>query len=102
MLRGARMVTASETEEGRAWAEARIEQMTGGDPITARFMRQDNFTFKPNFKLTIIGNHKPQLRNVDDAARRRFNIIPFNRKPVTADKNLEQKLMQEAPAFSGG
>jgi phage/plasmid-associated DNA primase len=41
MLRGARLVTASETEEGKPWAEARIKQMTGGDAISARFMRQD-------------------------------------------------------------
>jgi len=99
MLRGARMVTATETEEGRQWAEARIKQLTGGDSISARFMRQDNFTFKPNFKLTIVGNHKPVLRNVDDAARRRFNIIPFNRKPSTPDRLLEEKLMGEAPAI---
>jgi putative DNA primase/helicase len=99
MLNRARMVTASETEEGRAWAEARIKQMTGGDPITARFMRQDNFTFKPEFKLTIIGNHKPQLRNVDDAARRRFNIIPFDRQPKVPDRELEGKLMAEAPGI---
>ena len=59
MLRGARLVTVSETEEGKAWAEARIKQLTGGDPISARFMRQDFFTFTPEFKLTIIGNHKP-------------------------------------------
>ena len=52
MLRGARLVTATETEEGRAWAEARIKQLTGGDPISARFMRKDFFTFKPQFKLT--------------------------------------------------
>ena len=77
MLRGARLVTASETEEGKAWAESRIKQMTGGDPITARFMRQDFFTYTPEFKLTIIGNHKPVLKNIDDAARRRFNIIPL-------------------------
>ncbi|MCW2110267.1 putative DNA primase/helicase [Bradyrhizobium elkanii] len=96
MLRGARLVTASETEEGRAWAEARIKQLTGGDPITARFMRQDNFTFQPNFKLTIIGNHKPVLKNVDDAARRRFNIVPFLFKPEKPDRELEQKLMREA------
>ena len=55
-------VTASETEEGRAWAEARIKQMTGGDPITARFMHRDNFTFIPQFKLTIVGNHHPVLK----------------------------------------
>ncbi|MGH7156013.1 MAG: phage/plasmid primase, P4 family [Acetobacteraceae bacterium] len=45
MLRGARLVAAQETEEGRRWAETRIKAMTGGDPITARFMRQDFFTF---------------------------------------------------------
>lgn len=99
MLRGARMVTASETEEGRAWAEARIKQMTGGDEISARFMRQDFFTFKPQFKLTIVGNHKPVLQNVDDAARRRFNIIPFTRKPEKPDRELEQKLKAEWPAI---
>src|SRR4029453_4215088 len=55
MLRGARLVTASETEEGKPWAEARIKQMPGGDPISARFMRQDFFTFRPQFKLTKIG-----------------------------------------------
>jgi len=71
MLRGARLVTASETEEGRAWAESRIKQMTGGDRISARFMRQDFFEFTPQFKLMIVGNRKPVLRNVDDAARRR-------------------------------
>lgn len=97
MLRGARMVTASETEKGRAWAEARIKQMTGGDPITCRFMRQDDFTYVPQFKLNIIGNHKPELRTVDAAARRRFNIIPFDRKPAVVDRELEQKLMGEAP-----
>lgn len=96
MLRGARMVTASETEEGRAWAESRIKQMTGGDRISARFMRQDFFEFVPQFKLTIIGNHKPVLKNVDDAARRRFLIVPFERKPAHPDRELEQKLMAEA------
>lgn len=99
MLRGARLVTASETEEGRPWAEARIKQMTGGDPITARFMRQDNFTFIPQFKLVIVGNHKPTLRNVDDAARRRFNIVPFIVQPSTPDPELETKLMTEAPGI---
>jgi putative DNA primase/helicase len=77
MLKGARMVTASETEEGRAWAEARIKVLTGGDPITARFMRQDFFTYKPQFKLLFAGNHQPTLHGVDVAMRRRFNMLPF-------------------------
>jgi P4 family phage/plasmid primase-like protien len=95
MLRGARLVTASETEEGRAWAESRIKQMTGGDPITARFMRQDFFTYRPQFKLTIAGNHAPSLANVDDAMRRRFNIVPFETKPARPDRLLEEKLRAE-------
>lgn len=95
MLRGARLVTANETEEGRAWAEARIKALTGSDPITARFMRQDFFTFRPEFKLMIAGNHAPALKNVDDAMRRRFNIIPFTLKPAAPDKKLEEKLRAE-------
>ena len=70
--------------------------MTGGDRISARFMRQDFFEFIPQFKLTIIGNHKPVLRNVDEAARRRFLIVPFERKPIKPDRELERKLMMAA------
>jgi putative DNA primase/helicase len=42
-LQGARLVTASETEEGRRWAEVKIKEMTGGGIMKARFMRQDYF-----------------------------------------------------------
>jgi putative DNA primase/helicase len=84
---------------GKAWAESRIKQLTGGDRISARFMRRDEFEFVPQLKLTIVGNHKPVLRNVDDAARRRFLIVPFERKRETPDRELEQKLMNEAPGI---
>jgi putative DNA primase/helicase len=94
-LAGARMVTASETEEGRAWAESRIKQITGGDPVKARFMRRDFFEYIPEYKLVFLGNHKPVLRNVDDAARRRFNIIPFTHKPESPDLELPEKLRTE-------
>ncbi len=92
MLRGARLVVAQETEEGRRWAEAKIKSMTGGDPITARFMRQDFFTFVPQFKLVIMGNHKPGLRSVDEAIRRRMNLIPF---AVTFQKSDQDELLDE-------
>lgn len=76
-LRGARLVTAIETEQGRRWAESKIKALTGGDHITARFMRQDFFTYTPKFKLLIAGNHKPRLRGVDEAIRRRLHLVPF-------------------------
>lgn len=97
MLRGARLVTASETEEGKAWAEAKIKQLTGSDPISARFMRQDFFEFTPQFKLIVVGNHAPQLRTVDEAIKRRFNFIPFMHKPLQPDHKLEGRLRKEWP-----
>ena len=101
MLRGARLVTAQETEEGRSWAESRIKALTGGDPVTARFMRQDFFTFQPAFKLLIAGNHRPALRNVDEAIRRRFNLIPFSVRIPAAerDHDLPEKLKAEWPGI---
>ncbi len=97
MLRGARMVVASETKKGRAWDEQRIKALTGGDTITARFMRQDNFSYKPAFKLLLFGNHKPALKNVDEAWRRRFNIVPFTFTPQHADSTLKERLRAEYP-----
>jgi putative DNA primase/helicase len=98
-LKGARLVTASETEKGHAWAEAKIKALTGGDRIAARFMRQDFFEFLPQFKLIVVGNHKPTLANVDDAIKRRIHIVPFVRKPTVPDWTLEHKLKAERPAI---
>jgi putative DNA primase/helicase len=100
-LRGARLVTSVETEEGRRWAESKIKALTGGDRIAARFMRQDFFEFKPTFKLMIAGNHKPGLRSVDEAIRRRLHLVPFT---VTIpaqdrDKNLGDRLRAEWPGI---
>jgi putative DNA primase/helicase len=96
-LRGARLVTAIETEEGRRWAEAKIKSLTGGDKIAARFMRQDFFNFTPVFKLIIAGNHKPSLRTVDEAIRRRFHLVPFAVTIPAADRDpdLPAKLKAE-------
>jgi putative DNA primase/helicase len=102
-LRGARLVTASETEEGRPWAEAKIKALTGGDRIAARFMRQDFFEFTPIFKLLIAGNHTPSLRSVDEAIRRRLHLIPFSVTiPIEErDPLLSEKLREEWPGILG-
>lgn len=69
-LRGSRLVVATETEAGSRWAEAKLKSITGGEPITARFLYQRDFTFVPQFKLMLSGNHRPSLHNVDEAMRR--------------------------------
>jgi putative DNA primase/helicase len=75
--------------------------LTGGDRVKARFMRQDLFEFTPQMKLMISGNHKPALRSIDEATRRRFNLIPFT---VTIpeherDQELGEKLKDEWPGI---
>lgn len=100
-LQGARLVIAQETEQGKAWAESKLKQLTGGDPISARYMRQDYFEYLPQFKLIIAGNHKPRIKNLDEAMRRRLYLIPFT---VTIpndkrDPGLQEKLKGEYPGI---
>jgi len=100
-LRGARLVTATETEAGRHWAESRLKELTGGERIAARFMNKDFFEYLPTFKPVISGNHKPRLRSVGVAMRRRVNLIPFlvTIPPDDRDPKLAGKLKDEWPGI---
>jgi putative DNA primase/helicase len=100
-LRGARLVVAQETEKGRHWDATKIKSLTSDDQLTGRFMRQDFFDFTPTHKLIITGNHKPSLRSVDEAIRRRFLLVPFIVKIPTdeRDPDLARKLEAEWPAI---
>jgi putative DNA primase/helicase len=94
-------VVAQETQKGRRWDETKIKALTGGDKITARFMRQDFFDFDPTFKLFITGNHKPRLHTVDETMRRRLLLVPFTVQipPAERDPHLLHKLEAERPAI---
>ena len=100
-LHGARLVIAQETQKGRRWDETKIKALTGGDKISARFMRQDFFDFVPTFKLFICGNHKPRLTSVDEAIRRRLLLVPFIVQIPAAERDplLPEKLKAEWPAI---
>jgi putative DNA primase/helicase len=100
-LRGARLVTATETEAGCGWAESKMKALTGGDKIAARFMRGDFFEFVPSFKLIIAGNHMPGLHSVDEAIRRRFHLIPFSVTIPTGERDRQffEKLKPEWPGI---
>jgi putative DNA primase/helicase len=102
-LRAVRMVTACETEEGRRWNEALIKTLTGGEAaISARYMRQDFFEYMPKFTLVFFGNHKPKIRNVDEAMARRIKLNPYTvnlRKLPGLDENFEAKLEPELPGI---
>jgi putative DNA primase/helicase len=100
-LHGARFVDAVEAEGGRSLAEALVKQLTGGDPVTARFLYQEAFEFKPTFKLCLAVNHKPTIRGTDHAIWRRIRLVPF---AVTIpqeerDSRLGHKLLDELPGI---
>jgi putative DNA primase/helicase len=100
-LAGVRMVTAIEANFNRHLDEAKLKSMTGGEPITARFMRQNFFEFLPVFKLWLVANDMPRVRGTDTAFWRRVRVIPFEVKIPESEKDLElpTKLRQEFPGI---
>lgn len=102
-LYDSRLVVCSEVEEGRLWNQSLMKDLSGGDQISARFMRQEYFDFTPNFKLWIYGNYKPVLKGLDEGTKRRFRIIPFDAKidPKDIKKNLDDQLKKELPQILG-
>src|SRR6056297_337985 len=95
-LQGVRFAHASEVERDANWADARIKSLSGGDPITARYMRSDDFTFYPQLTLTVVGNDRPSFGKLDEALRRRFLMLEMDRKPERPDLDLPEKLWSEA------
>ncbi len=101
-LKGARFVTAVETEEGKRLAESFIKQAAGGaDLLSARFMRGEWFDFRPEFKLWLATNHKPEVRGTDRAIWDRIRLIPFDVRIAEAerDQGLMDRLLTELPGI---
>lgn len=91
-LAGARFVSASEANAGIRLDVALIKTITGRDPLTARFLRQENFEFYPQFKLWLLANDPPVIDDQDDAAWRRVIRIPFNYTVPNPDMTLKDRL----------
>ena len=96
-LKGARFVGSVEVGENRKLAEELVKQLTGGDRLKARFMRQDFWEFEPTHKLVVACNHKPTVRGSDHAIWRRIRLVPFDViiPDHEQDKNLGAKLRAE-------
>ena len=103
-LSGARIVVSSELEEGEQFAEARLKMLTGGDPVTGRFMGQDFFTFDPTHTIWLLANNKPAVRAGGPAFWRRLRLIEFAHivPPEQRVAELDAKLVEaEGPAILG-
>jgi putative DNA primase/helicase len=96
---GARFLRTSEPDEGMRWQEGLIKELTGGEPMLVRALHSDFVTIQPFFKLTISGNHKPDIRGTDDGIWRRLMLVPFDQqipkeKQIPKDE-LDQILFAE-------
>ncbi len=110
-LEGKRFVSTIEVADGKKMAEALVNQLTGGDIIKARRMRQDPYEFLPTHKIILAANHKPDIRETGEAIWERVKLIPFpvtfvepdrvdpGQKRLLKDKDLESKLWAEAPGI---
>ncbi|MCM3724582.1 phage/plasmid primase, P4 family [Neobacillus cucumis] len=100
-LKGARLVAATESEKGARLAESLVKQLTGGEPVQARFLHQEFFEYIPQFKIFFTTNHKPIITGADEGIWRRIRLIPFT---ITIpedklDKELPAKLKHEMPGI---
>ncbi|MGR3758169.1 MAG: DNA primase family protein [Tranquillimonas sp.] len=100
-LPGARFVRASEPEQGQRMKEALIKALTGGEAIMIRRMQQEFVEVVPEFKLTISGNHRPEIRGADDGIWRRVLLVPFTVQipKEDVDPTLPETLKRERPGI---
>jgi putative DNA primase/helicase len=100
-LIGARFVRASEPEQGERLQEGKIKELTGGEPILVRALNADFVEVLPRFKMTISGNHKPEVRGTDDGIWRRLLLVPFDVQIPAEERDplLVEKLVAEGPAI---
>jgi len=111
ILFGTRLVLATESRRGQRLSEELVKDLTGGEAITARKMKQDFFEFDPTHKLLLCTNHRPRIPESDDGIWRRVFLIPFKMKfwnpakgesgpeHLCRDNGLADKLRKEYPGI---
>ncbi|HNB60357.1 MAG TPA: phage/plasmid primase, P4 family, partial [Phycisphaerales bacterium] len=100
-LVGLRFVLGSEIQQGVAFNEALIKDITGGDRVIARMLHSNPIEFDPQFALWLYGNHKPRIKSQDEGIWRRLPLVPWNVviPPAERDAELDFKLKAESPGI---
>ncbi len=100
LLHGARYASCCETDQGRALSVALVKQLTGGDRITARRMREDFWTFLPTHKLNLATNHRPRIKETGNSIWRRVHLVPWT--VTIPDAEQDHMLLDKLKAESAG
>jgi P4 family phage/plasmid primase-like protien len=103
MLCGSRLVLANETRSDQRFDDLTIKTLVSTEFISARFLHNEFFSFKPTFKIWIRGNHKPIVTDDSKGAWRRIRLIPFKNQidEGQVDYDLERKLLTEKEGILG-
>lgn len=100
-LQGKRLVVVSETDDGCSLAEAQVKEITSNEPIAARMLHRDPFTFWPSHKTILMTNHPPFVKGTDDGIWRRLNIISFKNQMPDDRKDLHFRENHIRPELAG-
>lgn len=100
-LAGKRLVLSIEVSDGARFAEGLVQQITGGDQITARHLYAEFFEFIPSFKLWLAGNSRPRVRDDNGALWRRIVQIPFTEHIPEEDRDSGLKTALCDPGIAG-
>lgn len=94
-----RLVSVQEVEEGRAWNESLVKQLTGSDVLSTRRMNEDFWDLEATHKLLVTGNSKPVVRESSDGIWRRLKLVPFEVSfRGREDRDLQERLLANLPA----
>lgn len=95
-LAGQRFVNISEPDKKMVLSSALVKTLTGNDTITARFLYENSFEFKPMFKLFVNTNYLPTVTDSTVFRSGRVKIIPFERhfEEWEQDRGLKELFAQ--------
>ena len=96
-LAGVRFVNISEPEKKITFNAALVKRMTGNDTLNARFLHENSFDFRPNFKIFINTNYKPSVSDMTLFYSNRLKLIPFKRHFEEHEQDKGLKAFFAAP-----
>ena len=96
-LAGTRFVVASEPPRRMLFDSSLVKTLTGRDTVSARFLHENEFQFKPKFKLILNSNYLPVISDKTVFSSNRVKVVPFERHFTEKEQNkhLKEQLQQE-------
>jgi putative DNA primase/helicase len=88
-LKGARLASCNEVEGAAQISEVKVKQLTGGDTLQARRMKENFFRFEPTHKLLMVANYRPEFHDTDEGIWRRVVLVPFEVVIPTEQRDLQ-------------